>query len=77
MEHTVQEDNASSNKAEVASSSDGSRLILTPRKRIVPPFILAFDLPRGIVYMFQATVAYALMLIVMSVLLYTLPLCKC
>jgi len=67
-EHVVQDDNASCNKLETPSLSDGSRLVVAPRKRIVPPFILAHDLPRGIFYMFQATITYALMLAVMSVL---------
>ena len=33
----------------------------------MPPFIVAHDLPRGLVYMLQATINYALMLAVMLV----------
>ena len=66
-ESVTQDDNATCNKLETPSLSDGSKLNLPPRKRTVPPFILSHDLPRGIVYMVQATLSYALMLAVMSV----------
>lgn len=64
-EHAIREDNTS-NKSESASSSRRCGLTPTPRKRIVPPFILAHDFTRGIIYMFQAAIAYALMLAVMT-----------
>ena len=67
-ESVTQDDNATCNKLENPSLSDGSKLNLPPRKRTVPPFILSHDLPRGVIYMVQATLSYALMLAVMSVL---------
>jgi len=66
LERTVQEDTSSCHKSERPPSSDGSKSIPVGRKRTVPPFILAHDLPRGIVYMLQATIAYLLMLIAMT-----------
>jgi len=65
-EHVVQNDSTSTSKLETSSLSDGSRVIVSPRKRTVPPFIIAHDLPRGVVYMFQAAINYALMLAVMT-----------
>lgn len=64
-EHVIREDNAS-NKSERVWSSRGRALIPTPRKRIVPPFILAHDFTRGIIYIIQAAIVYALMLAVMT-----------
>lgn len=63
--HAIRKGNAS-NTSERAPSSLGRRLIPTPRKRIVPPFILAHDFTWGTIYMFQAAIAYALMLAVMT-----------
>ncbi|KAF9789188.1 Ctr copper transporter family-domain-containing protein [Thelephora terrestris] len=68
LERPIQEDTSSCRKSERPSSSDGSKSIPASRKRTVPPFILAHDLPRGIVCMIQAAIAYLLMLIVMFVL---------
>ncbi|KAF9643651.1 hypothetical protein BDM02DRAFT_1374107 [Thelephora ganbajun] len=65
-EHVVEDDNTSCSKLESPSLPNGSKLILAPRRRIMQPFILAHDLPRGIIYMFQATITYTLMLGVMS-----------
>ena len=70
-EYTV-EGAAACNKLERPPSSDGSGSNHPPRERIVPPFILAHDLPRGVMYMIQATVAYALMLAAMLVLHHSL-----
>jgi hypothetical protein len=42
-------------------------IAVKPRQRISPPFIPSHDIPRGIIYMFQAALAYALMLAVMYV----------
>lgn len=66
VEQIAQEDNSSCNKLGRPPSSHGSAPIPTPRKRTVPPFILAHDLPRGIIFMFQATITYALMLTAMT-----------
>jgi len=41
-------------------------IAVKPRQRISPPFIPSHDIPRGIIYMFQAALAYALMLAVMT-----------
>jgi len=65
-QHVVQDDDASTKKLETPSLSDGSRVVVPPRRRAVPPFIVAHDLPRGLVYMLQATINYALMLAVMT-----------
>jgi len=65
-EDKTRDDDSSFTKPE-KPSSDGSRSTThAPRKRSVQPFIFAHDFPRGIVYMFQATLTYALMLIVMT-----------
>ena len=50
--------------------SDRSIPTLGERKRTVPPFILAHELPRGVMYMIQATLTYSLMLTAMFVLPY-------
>lgn len=60
------QDNTSCNKAESPSVSEGCGPPRLQRKRVVPPFILSHDIPRGIMYMLQATLTYALMLIVMT-----------
>lgn len=54
-EHAAQHDNTSNKSGSFALGG-----------RVVPPFILAHDLPRGTIHMFQAAMAYALMLIVMT-----------
>lgn len=50
------------------ASLDAQKVTAFPRRaRTIPPFILTHDVPRGMIYAFQALLGYALMLAVMWV----------
>jgi copper transporter 1 len=66
MRDGIQEINEQQSKAPAGSNSPQARTV-KPRMRTIPPFVVAHDVPRGILYAVQMLVSYLLMLAIMSV----------
>lgn len=61
----IQEINEQQSKASISNGSQARTV--KSRSRTIPPFIAAYDVPRGILYAVQMLVSYLLMLAIMSV----------
>jgi len=66
MRDGIQEINEQQSKAPADSNGPQARTV-KPRRRTIPPFVVAHDVPRGILYAVQMLVSYLLMLAIMSV----------
>jgi copper transporter 1 len=66
MKDGIQEINEQQSKSPALSNGPRARTVKS-RSRTIPPFIVAHDVPRGILYATQMLVSYLLMLAIMSV----------